>query len=209
MHDAERVRGPQCRRNSFDDANHSWQRQRAGVGQSRLQIDAFEVLHDEIRQTVERGVEVEDLDDVGVAQRGHDLRLATKPPERILVGQQMRPQDLHGEAPGQSRVRRLVDLAHPSLPDDAHRACRCLAGRGLSIPRPPRAACRWSRSPPGVVPHWPHARATAGGSAGCEASDLAARCRARSTRLLSVRRSMSVTTDLAISPTLAGVNPSV
>jgi hypothetical protein len=91
VHDAERVRGPERRRHGVDDADDGGERQRAGFGQALLQIDAVEVLHDEIRQAFPRLVEVEDLDDVGVLHRGHDLRLPAEPRERSLVVQQVRP----------------------------------------------------------------------------------------------------------------------
>ena len=60
--------------------------------------------------------------------------------ERILVGQQMGPQDLHGISPGQSRVRRLVDLAHPPLPDAFTERVGVLQDEACRFRAPSRAA---------------------------------------------------------------------
>ena len=84
MHDAVRMRERKRRPHRVDDAGDGGQGQRSGL-QARLQVAPFEVLHDEVRTRVGRDVEVEDLDDVGVAKLRHDLGLAAEARERLLV----------------------------------------------------------------------------------------------------------------------------
>jgi hypothetical protein len=84
VHDAVRVRDGQRRRDGVDDAHDRRQRQRS-FREPPLQVAALQVLHDEIRTLVGRDVEVEDLDDVGVAQLRHDLGFAAEARERLAV----------------------------------------------------------------------------------------------------------------------------
>ena len=101
-----------------DDAGDGRQRQRPGA-QARLQVAPLEVLHDEVGPRVGRDVEVEDLDDVRMAQLRHDLRLAAEARERVLVSLKLGEQQLHRELPGKADVLRHVDLAHRAPADAA------------------------------------------------------------------------------------------
>ena len=87
--------------------------------QARLQVAPLEVLHDEVGTRVGRDVEVEDLDDVGVAKLGHDLGFAAEARERLLVSLELGKQQLHRELAGQADVLGLINLAHRAAADAA------------------------------------------------------------------------------------------
>ena len=72
--------------------------------------------------------EVEDGQDVRVAQRGHCLRLAVEPGKAVRALRELRRQDLYGNIPPQASVPRLVHLSHPPRTegrDDFVRAEAC------------------------------------------------------------------------------------
>ena len=119
VHDAVRVRERQRGRHRVDDAGD---RRPAAAGRRCSRASRSrpcEVLHDEVGTRVGRDVEVEDLDDVGMAKLRHDLGFAAEARERVLVLRQLREQQLHRELPGQAGVLGQIDLAHRAAADAA------------------------------------------------------------------------------------------
>src|SRR5690606_22826759 len=77
----------------------------------------IEVLHHEIERTVLELAEVEDADDVVVADAGRGLRLASEALDDARVVGVMRVQDLDRDLVADEEVARRVDRAHPALAD--------------------------------------------------------------------------------------------
>ena len=74
----------------------------------------LDVLHDHV-VPVALGVEVVDLQDVGMAQTGDGVRLALEAANEILVLGHVRVQDFEGDVAVEAGLVRLVDLRHPAL----------------------------------------------------------------------------------------------
>jgi hypothetical protein len=145
VHDTERVRGAQRRSRRLGDANGGVEGHRTHVREAGLEIDAVEILHDEVRQPLARGVEVEDLDDVGVPQRRHDLGLAAESRDGLLARQERDAQDLDREAPGEADVCGLVDLAHPTVSDARSQRVRVLQHDAREVRASARVGARRER----------------------------------------------------------------
>ena len=71
-------------------------------------------LHDQERDPVRGNVEVQDLNDMGMPQRGHDVRLAPKAGQGVRVSHQAGKQHLDGDLRVQPQVGCHVDIAAPS-----------------------------------------------------------------------------------------------
>ncbi len=67
-----------------DDAGGLVQRQRAS-GQPLGQVLALEIFQHQVRGAVREQVEIEDVDDVGVAQAGGNFGLAAEPDQALVV----------------------------------------------------------------------------------------------------------------------------
>src|SRR5262249_50463865 len=80
-----------------------------------LEVDAVEVLHDEVEGAVRRRAGVGDIDDVGVADLRGGAGLAPEPLDDLLAVPEARVQDLDGQAPPDVDVARFVDAAHRAL----------------------------------------------------------------------------------------------
>jgi hypothetical protein len=82
---------------------------------------AAEVLHgDPERAVFDPGVD--DLDDVGVAQRRHEPRLALKPLHQREVHGERGVQELERHGAVEGYLHRLVDAPHAALPEGTHHA---------------------------------------------------------------------------------------
>ena len=57
-------------------------------------------------------VEIENLDDIGVSQRGHVLRLAPEASQEVLLFRHEGVQDLDSHVAVKAGLERLVDLGH-------------------------------------------------------------------------------------------------
>ena len=99
------------------------ERQRALALEAIGQFLAGEQLRDHVRLPALGDVEVDDIDDVGVA---HPLAISASRLKRSnTVGSRIsESRRLHREAPRQPHVLRLVDLAHPAAADQARQAVR-------------------------------------------------------------------------------------
>jgi hypothetical protein len=60
-------------------------------------------------------IEVEDLDDVGVTERGHDARLTAKTNDEALIVGEKGVQDLDGDPPVELDLLPLIDLGHAAV----------------------------------------------------------------------------------------------
>ena len=79
----------------------------------------LEELHHDVRVTVGRAIDVDDLHDVGAADLGRDARLLQEALDEPGAARELRVQHLDGDAGPQDGVQRLVDRAHPAVPEDA------------------------------------------------------------------------------------------
>ena len=97
------------------DSQELLQRQRPGR-QELAQIVPVDEFHRHPRHAVRRA-DVENGDDVGVAQRGGRAGLLLETLEPLLVCCEIRGKDLDRDVPAQPRVPRPVNLAHPAGAD--------------------------------------------------------------------------------------------
>jgi len=81
------------------------------------QILAAEVLHDDVRVTLERASEVEDRDGVRMAQATRGARFVEKPCGSKLVTRKRGMNHLHGDRSGK---RNLLGAVHPPHAADTH-----------------------------------------------------------------------------------------
>src|SRR5262249_30448092 len=79
----------------------------------RLAVDQLEHHEVQLVAAHARAADVVDRADVRVVERGDALRLALEARAELRVGRELRGQQLDGHVPLESRVTRLVDLAHP------------------------------------------------------------------------------------------------
>ncbi len=114
------VRGEQGARHLLDDAQDLRRGQGTGADQPLGQELTFDELHHQKGPTAFGHVEVDDLDDVRVAQRRGDLRLLAEARLRVRVVEVGPVQKLHSELPGQAGVVGRMDLAASTLSDWAH-----------------------------------------------------------------------------------------
>ena len=164
--DADRVR---CRQTGAQLAH---QRRDLGQGQAtRLhaltQRAALQVLHDVVLAAAFQLADVEDVDEVDVANAADEPRLLQKARGRILLAHHLAAQDLDGGLVAQGAVLGGIDHAHATLADQRDDAvladrladqrvlatchCRSSQGEGARWQPPPRPVRRprWPVPPPG------------------------------------------------------------
>src|SRR5512137_2522580 len=83
------------------------------------EILALEQLHDEEGLAHGRDSEVEDLDDVRMAQAARELGLAKEAPQRLGIRHPFLGQHLDRDLAVERQLGRLVDDAHTTLADHA------------------------------------------------------------------------------------------
>ena len=83
---------------------------------------ALEQLHDDVGVPVRRAVDVDDLDDVRAADLRGDARLLQEALDQARAARELRVQHLDRDPGPEHGVQRLVDRAHPSVPQDADEA---------------------------------------------------------------------------------------
>ena len=86
--------------------------------EERLQRAAPEQLHHEIVAAVLGDVEVEDLEDVVVADDVDGARLVVEAVDDAAILRELRMEELDGDAAADPGVHRQVDRAHPALPQE-------------------------------------------------------------------------------------------
>ena len=111
------------------------------------EIDAVEVLHDEVGAAVLGRAEVGHVDDVRVADAGGGARLAPESFDQILLPRILRVQDLHGDALADLDVLARVDGPHAALAQHLEDAVPALddTAREVGARRRRAAAQRFSR----------------------------------------------------------------
>src|SRR5437773_1457180 len=98
-------------------------------------------IHDyEVRPVLT--VDVVNRNDVGMVQRRGSLGLLNEPALALRVGDLIRPQNLDGDKPGQSRIAGLVDNAHAAFASwtRGSRSARW-SGRSYRVAPPDRNRC--------------------------------------------------------------------
>ena len=116
------------------------------------QVDAVEVLHDDVWRAPVGLVEIDHLDDVGVAQTAGQFGLAAEAGNSLGVDGRLAEEQLDRKAPLQAQVGRLVHHPHPALTDDALDAVgvvQNLADASLRFSHTPFPTCfNWVPTPP-------------------------------------------------------------
>ncbi len=133
----------------------SCQRQRALNGkrtfcENGAEIVAFQQIHHQIGPAVFGLVEVDDLNDVGMAQLGRYRGFAAEPLQSGLISREIDVQDLQRVPSAQPGVPRFEHLAHRAaadVTDDAISIAQLLAG----LQRPPFRPLARTRSRNGVI----------------------------------------------------------
>src|SRR5690606_21065954 len=115
MDDALRVRGRERAADLARDLERAGDVDRTLALDHAAELDALEVLHDEVHAAVLGGPRVRDVDDVRVTDLRGRTRLAAEPLDEIGHAAVARVQDLEGDALADLDVLGHVDLAHPAL----------------------------------------------------------------------------------------------
>ena len=106
------------------DGRHPAQRHRQPGLHDRLQRSAMEEIHHEVMAASVGDVEVEDLDDVVVADDVHRARLVEEALDDALVRGVTRVKHLDRDLRPDRRVLAHVDGAHPPLAEELHHLVR-------------------------------------------------------------------------------------
>ena len=91
--------------------------ERALLAHDRAQLDALAVFHDEVELPVFGLAEVDDLDDVRVAQVRREARLELEAADGGDVGDEVAGKELDGEGAAERHVLGEADGAHPAFAD--------------------------------------------------------------------------------------------
>ncbi len=115
--DARGVGGGERAADLRGDAQRARHVERALALDHHAELNALEVLHDEVHGAVGRGAGVGDVDDVRVADLGGGARLAPEPLDQVGHPAVARVQHLDRDPLADLDVLGEVDLAHPALAD--------------------------------------------------------------------------------------------
>jgi hypothetical protein len=98
-------------------------RQRAELGDERLEVEAFEQLHDVIERAVFRRAEVIDVHGVRRAQGGGRLRLPLEAFDELapVASEGVRTDQLDRGGARQQSVTRSPDFTHAAAPEELFR----------------------------------------------------------------------------------------
>jgi hypothetical protein len=116
--DVARMRRLERRRHLLRDLERLDQLHPPAIHARAERLTVEELEHD-VGQPVVGDVVVDQLDDVGVLERGDDLRLATEAGQRLGVVGELVAQELDREALGHTHVPRFVDGGHAALRHEA------------------------------------------------------------------------------------------
>ena len=120
MHDPLRVRGGERAADLGRDPEGARDIDRALALDHAAELDALEVLHDEVHAAVGGGARVGDVDDVRVTDLRCSARLSAEPLHEVGHPRVARMEDLERDALADIDMLGEVDLAHPALADQLH-----------------------------------------------------------------------------------------
>src|SRR6266508_3323714 len=99
-----------------DDPDRIAELERAALLEDQMQRAAAQILHRDIAQPILLA-NIEDRDDIGVAQVGRGDRLTLEAPRELRIDRQLRRQHLERDDALELRIERSIHPRHAAAPD--------------------------------------------------------------------------------------------